>query len=105
MTSFHDLLKAAGSPLEATLEWDEETVAHVREVTTQAVREAHERWPGDQQRAIQHVLVGLFAHGFLIGRDHARSGLALPGSARRTLAGLSLGDVPDIVIPDDISEL
>lgn len=103
--TFADLLKAAGSPLDAALEWDEVTVSHIRETTTQAVREAHERWPGDPQRAIQHVLVGLFAQGFLIGREHARAGLALPGSARRSLAGLSLEDVPDILIPDNISDL
>lgn len=103
--TFHDLLKAAGSPLEAALDWDEETITHIRDTTRQGIREAAQRWPNEPERAIQHLLIGLFAQGFLIGREHALSGLALPGAARRTLAGLTLDDVPNLIIPDDIRGL
>lgn len=104
MQEISDLITAGGSPLLLGRIWTREVRHQIsklcEDTVAQAGRDGMEEGP-----AVVETILGLYAHGFFVGRDHALSGLMLPASVRRGLAGLSTENLGNIVIPNDISSL
>lgn len=99
-----DLMTAAGDPLELRGMWDEATRAALQELVGRTLSAAQRQFP-DVHAQVGQTITGLYAHGFIVGRNHARHGLLLPGSIRLGLTGLTADELSAIVCPDDIRNL
>ncbi len=87
MSRLAELIEAAGSPLDQ-LPWDDETTDLLMRLVQDAITEAGTRWPNNHE-ALCRTILGLYAHGFMVGRDGAH---------------LSLEDLFGIAIPDSPPE-
>ena len=104
MSDIKALIAAGGDPLALSSLFDSDTRRLIAELTEATVTQAAARGL-DESAAVVETILGLYAHAFYVGRDHALSGLALPVTARRGLGGLTAEALGSIVVPDDISSL
>lgn len=104
MQDIKTLIEAAGSPLALAALWDRETRQLISKLTETTVAQASAQGL-EEGAAVVETVLGLYAHAFYVGRDHALGGLILPASAKRGLTGLTAQNIGSIIIPDDISSL
>ena len=104
-TTIQQLMENAGAPLDLARMWDSATEDLIAVVCEQTIAAA-QRQPGiDDTTAVMKTVLGMYAQAFMVGREHGRLGLTVPGRARRDLAGLDPGDLSSIVIPADLRDL
>lgn len=95
-----DLFHSTTPPLDLSELWQLQLGAQLQELLETTLEKARSRWaPGE---AVARTVIGLHAHGFMFGRQHARTGLLLPGVFSQPLTA---ADLQDLQIPDDLSGL
>ncbi len=100
--TLEELFLTAGMPLDLQSLWPEDIRELLRDLTSGTMREARRRYPTQPGRQVAETYMGLHAHGFIVGRRHARLGLRMPGEE---LAALTDADLSGLIIPDDIKDL
>lgn len=98
------LIVAAGDPLALASLWDPATTDQISTLVNTTISAAQRRCERPED-AVVATLMGMYAHAFTVGREHARLGLVMPGVTRQSLSGLTLQDISGFVIPDDIQGL
>jgi hypothetical protein len=85
-------IREAGDPLTLRDMFDEETSPAVREVASASVAAAA-RYPGDAVRQVSEALIGMYAHGYVVGSLNTLAAvdllplrLSFPLRGRRPLA-------------------
>lgn len=104
MDEISNLIAAGGSPFGLGWVFTREVRQQIAAITENAVAEA-QRGGMSEGEAVVKTIIGLYAHAFFVGRDHALAGLALPASMRRGVAGLTAESLSGIVIPDDLRSM
>ena len=67
MAELTDRIRGAGDPLELRGIFDDETREAVEEVASARIKAAAEQYPGDSLRQVREALLGVYAHGFVVG--------------------------------------
>ncbi len=83
--------------------WQPDSIRFLGSLFSRAVERNQGRY--SLPEAVERSVAGIHAHGLLLGREHVRRGLLLPDTQRRSLAGLTLEDLGQIVCPNDLSGL
>ena len=104
MREITELIVAGGTALPLGRMWDHDTRHLIAQLCEETIAAASQGGL-DQSAAVVETILGLYAHAFYVGRDHALAGLHLPATSRRGLAGISTENLNTVIIPDDLSSL
>lgn len=94
----HELIAGGGDPMTLAGEWDVETYQEIKNLIDDTLAETRARCPEDLT-AIGRALVGLYRHGFNVGRRFA---LDRP---QVELTPLTETEIDNLAMPEDLSNL